>query len=552
MDVFQADTFGRSQTLSDKRSSLENPAVSLHDVEAWDELFGESVSAAGVRISRDAALKLSGFLRGVHIISARLAELPVYVWKERSEDSYQIDRTHRANRFMRLQASDEVSALAIKHTTQSHALTHGNGYIYAPQNGRGEVIELLQLLPDRTRPTRIKGKLWYATSIGGTLDDLTSEIRYIDPDECLHIKGLGWDGFQGYSVLKMGREVLGGALATQQFGNTYYRNSAMIGMVLETDKELSDTAYGRMKNLWHKTRAGLNNAHKAAILEEGTKARWPEVKAADAQLLESKKVDLNFIEHLLNLPPGFLAGRSNQRNAETDNQEFIDNCLSWWMTSWEFELSRKLLTSEEYLSESRKVMFDRKQLMRSNIAAQAVYWRTALGGRPWATQLEARRALGLDPDKGEDTILEPLNMGSLQASADGGSQKGQASARLSGTALAAGELNQPAASALRLTETHRAIVREAVARMAKRVAVFVERSGQSPNLLAKFDADHRSVIREALLVGSPLTRHGQLDEWFLSAVILPLRAIADGEPATTAESLAAFFDGLPARAAELV
>lgn len=550
MEVFQCDTAGQmrsgqSPNLPEQRS-LEDPQKSIYDADEWDDLFGDSIGTAGVRISREAALKLSGFLRGVHTISARLAELPIYVWQERSADSYQIDRKHPANRFIRLQASDEVSALSIKHTTQSHALTHGNGYIYAKQNGLGQVVEMLQLLPDRTRPTRINGRLWYCTAIGGTLDDPQSELRYLDPDEVIHIKGLGWDGFQGYSTLRLGREVIGGAIATQQYGNNFFANGAATGLVIETDKELSDTAYGRIKNSWHKTKAGLKNAHKATILEEGAKAKTLSLNAQDTQLLESKKMDLALIEHLLNLPPGFLAGRVNQRNAESDNQDLIDNCLSWWMTSWESELSRKLLTTEEYESEKRKVMFDRKQLLRSNIAAQAVYWRTALGGRPWATQLEARRALGLDPDKGEDTILEPLNMGSLQASADGGSQKGQASKRGEGRG-ARGEERR-----LALLNTHQRIVADAVTRMAKRVALFVERSGRSPNLLAKFESDHVAVIREALAVVSPLTKSGRLGEWFVELVMAPLRALADGEPATSAESLATFFDALPARAAELV
>lgn len=546
MEVFQADTWGRTATIGEQRT-LEDPSKSLSDPDEWDELFGDSASSTGIRVSREAALKLSGFLRGVHVISARLAELPLYVWRERSPDAYQIDRSHRANKFIRLRASDEVSALRIKHTTQAHALTHGNGYIYAKQNRLGDVIEMLQLLPDRTRPTRMNGRLQYVTSIGGTLDDPKSELRYLDPDEVIHIAGLGWDGFQGYSVLRMGREVLGGALATQAFGNNYFRNNAMVGMVLETEKELGDKAYARMKNLWHKSKAGLQNAHKAAILEEGTKARWPEVKAADAQLLESKRFDLGSIEHLLNLPPGFLAGRANQRNAETDNQDLIDNCLSYWMSAWESELSSKLLSTDEYESERFKIGFDRKQLQRSNIAAQATYWRTALGGRPWASQLEARRAMGLDPDKGEDTILEPLNMGSLQASADGGSQKGQASARKSARCD-----ERRVARRLERLKTHRFIVTDAVARMASRVAKFVERSGQSPNLLARFASDHEQVIRSALSMCSPLTREGGLDQWFLDTVAAPLRALADGEPATSAESLAAFFEQLPARAAELV
>jgi HK97 family phage portal protein len=573
MDVFQCDTTGRTALGESGRHSrtLENPKISLHDVEAWDELFGDVLSTTGVRISRDAALKLSGFLRGVHLIAARIAELPIYVWEEKESESYAIDRSHRANKFLRLAAiPGEMSALTWKHTLQSHALIHGNGYGYAPQNGRGEVIELLPLLPDRTRPVRINGRLRYATSIGGALEDEQSEVRFLDPDEVIHLKGLGWDGYSGYSTLRMGREVLGGALATQQYGNAFFGQGTAVGLVIETDQALSDPAYARMKNLWHKTRAGLKAAHKAAILEEGAKAKTLALSAQDAQLLESKRFDLTLIEHLLGLPPGTLSGRTNQRNAEADAQELVDNCLSWWLTSWESEFSWKLLTTEEYESEKRKIMFDRKALIRSNMAAQAMYWRTALGGRAWANQQEARRATGLDPSKGKTDILDPLNMGSLPDSADGGTLKEKYSARRQ---KAEGRRQKAEERRLALRETHRAIVSDAVSRMAKRVATFVERQFVVPplggartapppkggttncgttNLLAKFDADHAGVIREALSVVSPLTRAGKLDEWFLTTVRAPLQALVDGEPETSRESLARFFEGLPARAAELV
>lgn len=530
MEVFQCDTSGqmRARETAERRLSLKN-------YDDWDDVFIDDATTGGMRVTRDTALKIAGFFRGVQLISARIAELPLYVYREKADNSYAVDRTHRANKLIRLSASAEVTALNIKHTLQSHALTHGNGFAYAPQNGAGVPEELLVLLPDRTRLTRIKGRLRYVTAIGGTLEDSASELRYIDPDEIVHIRGLGWDGFSGYSVIRMGREVLGGALSAQQYGNAFFANGAAVGLVLETDKELGDVAYGRMKSMWHKTRAGLKSAHKAAILEDGVKAKTLSLSARDAQLIESKQFDLALIEQLLGLPPGKLSGLRRAGSVEADNQEFVDDCLGWWLTQWETECSRKLLSVSEYESETCKIQFDRKQLTRSNLAAQAMWWRTALGGRPWATPLEARQATGLDPTKGEDNILEPLNMGSLQASADGGTLKSQ----YGDSAIAA--------------TTKRDIVAEAVGRMAKRVSNFVERSAGKPaTLLSKFDADHAGVVREALSLVSPLTRENGLAEWFLSAIRQPLQAIADGEPATSADSLATFVNGLPARAVELV
>ncbi len=56
-------------------------------------------------------------------------------------------------------ANDEVNAYKFWRRIMVSALTYNNGYGYIDKNGRGEVLGLYNLLPDRTTPVRVKGRL---------------------------------------------------------------------------------------------------------------------------------------------------------------------------------------------------------------------------------------------------------------------------------------------------------------------------------------------------------------------------------------------------------
>ena len=147
----------------------------------------------------------------------------------------------------------------------------GNAYAQIIRNGKGEVIALYPLMPNRMTVDRDeKGQLYYEyqtlTDEARTTKGGTVRLR---PTDVLHIPGLGFDGLVGYSPIAMAKNAIGLAIAAEEYGSKFYANGAAPSGVLEHPGTLRDPS--KVRDSWNQTFGGSLNSHKIAVLEEEMK-----------------------------------------------------------------------------------------------------------------------------------------------------------------------------------------------------------------------------------------------------------------------------------------
>lgn len=180
--------------------NIENPAVpiSLFSDEAA-EVFGGGRTMSGVRVTRHRALGYPAVWRAVSLISGDLGRLPLMVYRQ-SGKNRDPDPTHPAYRLLLRKPNNSMTAFIFKQTLGVNVLLEGNAYAYIDRDGMGRPVALLWLDPTPGRMTviLIDGELWYCykTPVSG-------EVRKLPAADVLHIKGMGFDGLQGYPVLKI-------------------------------------------------------------------------------------------------------------------------------------------------------------------------------------------------------------------------------------------------------------------------------------------------------------------------------------------------------------
>jgi phage portal protein BeeE len=88
-------------------------------------------------------------------------------------------------------------------------------------------LALYPLMPDKMMVYRSDdGEIYYTYNKDGQ--------EYILRNwEVLHIPGLGFDGLVGYSPIAMVKNAIGMAIATEEYGATFFNNGASPGGVLE-------------------------------------------------------------------------------------------------------------------------------------------------------------------------------------------------------------------------------------------------------------------------------------------------------------------------------
>lgn len=374
------------------RRSLENPSTPLSAPDDWlYDALGARRSSSGVRVNPQTALTYSAWWRGCDLISGGLAKLPlrVYRWQGKAR---QRATDHPAYKPLRHKANRDTKSFDWKKVLQVHALSLGNGYSYIARDGAGRPLELLQLNPTTTYPVRENGVLWYV------VQPPKAELRKVPAADILHFKGLSWDGLVAYSVISKAREALGLGLAMEAYGSLFFGNGARPAVILEHPGRLSKRARANLRRTWEKIHAGLENAHRTAILEEGMRVRPFALSARDAQLLEERQMQIREIANFLGLPAHKLGdtSRAGYNSLEQENQSYLDDSLDPWLVGWEEECRDKLLTEQEKEDDEYTIEFDRRGLVRANLQARGSYYSTGLQNG-WLCIDEVRGEEGLNP-----------------------------------------------------------------------------------------------------------------------------------------------------------
>ena len=294
----------------------------------------------------------------------------------------------------------------------THLLLWGNAYAQVIRNGKGAVIALYPLMPDRMTVDRDKNGHLYSKYTKSGDDAPTMETRSVilDPSEVLHVPGLGFDGLVGYSPIAMAKNAIGLAIAAEEYGSKFYANGAAPSGVLEHPGTLKDPA--RVRDSWNSTFGGSSNSHKVAVLEEGMKYTPISISPNEAQFLETRKFQINEIARIFRVPPHMVGDleKSSFSNIEQQSLEFVKYTLDPWVVRWEQALYRTLLSEEE--KKTLFFKFNVEGLLRGDYASRMNGYATARQNG-WMSANDIRELEDLDripAELGGDLYLVNGNM----------------------------------------------------------------------------------------------------------------------------------------------
>lgn len=300
-------------------------------------------SNTGALINERTALEVTAISASIRIIAESIAAMPFCVYQRSKNGDKNKAVQHPLYSILHDSPNPYFTSFTFWETVVSHMLLWGNAYAEIEWGPDGQVKALWLLRPDLTRPiVDDKGSLYYESVIGGNV----VQLPYY---RVLHIYGLGFDGLMGYSPIRLYREAIGLAKATEKYGAVYFGNGAKPGGVLEHPGNLSSDAQTRLKTGWNEMHQGLDNAHRVAILEEGLTYKQIGLPPEDSQFLETRKFQIAEISRIYRVPLHMLAelDRSTNNNIEHQSIEFLTYTLTPWITRIEQSAALKLLTPKE-------------------------------------------------------------------------------------------------------------------------------------------------------------------------------------------------------------
>ncbi|HEL0588902.1 TPA: phage portal protein [Streptococcus equi subsp. zooepidemicus] len=311
--------------------------------------FFMGTSTSGKRVNERSAMQMTAVYSCVRILSEAIASLPLNVYRYNADGGKEKAYEHPLFRLLHDEPNPEMTSFIFRETLMTHLLLWGNAYAQIIRNGKGEVIALYPLMPDRMSVDRDeKGHLYYRyTKSSDDAPTMEGSTVVLDPSDVLHVPGLGFDGLVGYSPIAMAKNAIGLAIAAEEYGSKFYANGAAPSGVLEHPGTLKDPA--KVRDSWNAAFGGSSNSHKVAVLEEGLKYTPISISPNEAQFLETRKFQINEIARIFRVPPHMVGDleKSSFSNIEQQSLEFVKYTLDPWVIRWEQALFKALLSEEE-------------------------------------------------------------------------------------------------------------------------------------------------------------------------------------------------------------
>lgn len=145
-------------------------------------------STAGKQVNERTSMQMTAVYACVRILSEAIAGLPLHLYRYKDDGGKEKAIDHPLYLLLHDEPNPEMSSFVFRETLMTHLLLWGNAYAQIIRNGKGEVIALYPLMPNKMTVDRDeKGQLYYTYSRSNdeakTMEG--SEVK-LSPSDVLH------------------------------------------------------------------------------------------------------------------------------------------------------------------------------------------------------------------------------------------------------------------------------------------------------------------------------------------------------------------------------
>ena len=382
--------------------------LSLTEPKAWNRSLWNLIGSralSGESVDEYSALTYSAVYNAVSLIAGTVGSLPLHLYREEGKKKV-LAQNKPLSYVMMSRPNPYMTSMALRETMMAHILTWGNSYSEKVRNGYGEIVELWPITPDRVRLDMEENELIYKIR-------LENEEITLTRDKVLHIPGLGFDGFIGYSVISMARKSIGLGMAMETYGSLFFGSGTHPGAIFSHPGRLSQPAHDNLKKSLGDAYSGLGQSHRMMLLEEGMKIEKLGISPEDSQFLESRQFQIPEIARWFNLPPHKLKDltRSSFSNIEQEQISFVQDSILPWLIRIEQNYNAQLLTETEARVQKLYFKHNVEGLLRGDATSRGNFYRAMFNVAGMSiNEIREKEDLDADPNPLADEKFVPLNM----------------------------------------------------------------------------------------------------------------------------------------------
>ena len=312
-------------------------------------LYG--ISNAGVYVDADSALRVSAVYACVRLLGDTISSLPMGAYVRRGRNRIAYGAVYGSQPEWINKPNPEATRLEFIEQIITSLHLHGNAYILTLRDEDGIVQEVYCLNPNDVRIVRpAPGEpLVYEFK-----DEMGNFSRYLTKDEILHIPMMRIPGSHyGLSPIGACRMSVGIAMASDTYASSYFGNAANPAGVIEVAGELTPDQAEDIARNWNINHSGPYMSGKVGILSGGASFKPLSLNAEDAELIETRKFNVEDIARIFRCPLSLLghpvSGAMSYASVEAQNLSFVQHSLRPLLERLEQALSQLLPESDGFI-----------------------------------------------------------------------------------------------------------------------------------------------------------------------------------------------------------
>jgi len=370
----------------------EQRAVSFQTVWGAGEPWGLQ-SESGVNVTTKKSFEIVAFFSAVSLISDTISTLPCGAY-------LRIGATRRPLNprpvWLDQPDVDLSTRAAFFQQVFSSLLVHGNSYTRVFRDAQGQVVNLVNLDPEKVDVER--------SAIGRKVYKVQNEGRMLTSDEVIHIVDLILPGeLKGLSRVETLKQALGLNIALSDYASRFFGTGASASGVIEFPGNLtSEQAKQLADGFDARHRNGTRRAHRTGVLSGGAKFVATQTDPEASQALESRKFAVEEIARAFNVPLHLLGvpGTASYASVEQNNLQFVSMTLRPLAEKVEAAFSR-LLPGDAFIK------FQFNDLLRADLSARIQSYSVGTQAGFYSTN-DIRRLEDLEPVEDGDQYRVPL------------------------------------------------------------------------------------------------------------------------------------------------
>lgn len=315
-------------------STLARPSPELR------EALGAVLSKVGIHVNAKNALQITAVFACVRLLAENIASLPLVLYrrtatgKEKADDLPLYGVLHDA-------PNPETDSFQFWQSFVANMLVYGRGYAEVVRDGAGRVAQMWNITTPYVRVQRNTEteELEYVVTSSG-------EQFTLRKDQIFRVDWFSMDALNAFKPLHLAQNAIGLGEAAEEFASNYFKNGANVGGVVQWPDALTDEQLESFKSDVRKQYSGLSNSARLMFLEQGAKFQKVEDNPQTAQMLETRKFQVEEIARFYNVPLHMIGDLDHATfsNIEQMSLNFVIYTLRPYLVRIERAIASQLLT----------------------------------------------------------------------------------------------------------------------------------------------------------------------------------------------------------------